>query len=259
MSAPIIDVNVTLARWPTRRLPHDDTPALVKLLRSRGITQAWAGTFDGLLHKDLASANARLADDCAKHGDGVLLPFGSVNPKLPDWEEDLRRCVEDHGMRGIRLHPNYHGYELTDAVFVHVLQMAAERKMLVQIVASMEDDRMMHPLMRVPQVDIVPLPEALAQAPGTRVVLLNASRAVPAPVLPKIFGAGEVYFDFAMLEGVGGIANQLQHMHIERLLFGSHAPMLYIDSAILKLRESDLTDDQRNIICHGNAERLMAN
>lgn len=87
MSAGIIDVSVTLSRWPLRRLPCDETPALVDLLRANGVEQAWAGTFDGMLHKDIASANARLAEECAKFGDGMLLPFGWVW-KFPDWEED---------------------------------------------------------------------------------------------------------------------------------------------------------------------------
>ena len=53
----IIDVNVNLSRWPTRRLPCDETPHLVARLRERGIAQAWAGSFDGLLYKDLAAVN----------------------------------------------------------------------------------------------------------------------------------------------------------------------------------------------------------
>ena len=67
----IIDVNVNLSRWPFRRLIGDETPELIKKLRAHNVDQAWAGTFDGLLHKDISSANARLAEECRENGRGI--------------------------------------------------------------------------------------------------------------------------------------------------------------------------------------------
>lgn len=257
MSTGIVDVNVNLSRWPFRRLPLDETAALVGSLRSLGVTQAWAGTFDNLLHKDVAGANARLTDECAKHGPGLLLPFGSVNPRLPDWEDDVRRCAEVFGMRGVRVHPNYHGYALDDPSFARLLHIAAERKLIVQLATAMEDERMMHPLVQVKPVDVAPLETLLPAVPGVRIVLLNAVRTVPFPLLGKIIGAGEVYAEIASVEGVAGISNLLQRMPVERLLFGSNAPLFYPESALFKLRESPLTDTQSNAIRCASAHRLM--
>lgn len=258
MSAAIIDVNVNLSCWPFRRLPLDETPALVDALKSLGVTQAWAGTFDGLLHKDIASANARLAEACAAHGSGLLLPFGSVNPRFPDWEEDVRRCAEDLGMRGIRLHPNYHGYTLNDPVFAQLLRIASERKLVVQLATAMEDERMMHPLVQVKPVDVTPLESLLPTLPGVRIVLLNAVRTVTPPLLEKIVGAGDAYVETATAESVDAIAKVLQRIPAERLLLGSNAPLFYPESALLKLHESALTDDQANAIRCANAQRLAA-
>jgi uncharacterized protein len=253
----LIDTNVSLSRWPCRRLPLDETPALVARLRSQGVKQAWAGSFDGLLHKDIASVNARLAEDCRKHGRGLLVPFGSVNPRLPDWEDDLRRCREEHKMPGIRLHPDYHGYKLGDPVFARLLDLARERGLIVQLVVTMEDERTQHPLMRAPHVDVTPLPALLPIRPNLRIVLLNWSRGVSGALLPKLSAAGQVYFDIATLEGVGGVASLLKQVPAERVVFGSHAPFFYLESAVLKLQESALSESEAMSIRAGNARRLL--
>jgi hypothetical protein len=252
---PLVDTNITLSRWPERRLPLDETKALVAKLRSQGVTEAWAGSFDGLLHKDIASVNARLAAECHKEGRGMLVPFGSVNPTLPDWEEDLRRCHEEHHMPGIRLHPNYHRYQLDDPRFAKLLDLAGERKLIVQLAVSMEDERMQHPLMQVPHVDVKPLAVLLESRPGSRIVLLNWGRAVKSDQLPKLAGAGHVFFDIASVEGVGGVANLLKQVPDDRVVFGSQAPFFYFESALLKLKESPLTDPHLAAIRAGNAQR----
>jgi hypothetical protein len=253
----MIDVNVNLSRWPFRRLNGDDPATLVTELRKRNVTQAWAGSFDGIFHKDLGSANTRLADDCRRHGPGMLVPFGSINPTLPDWQEDLRRCQEDHKMPGIRLHPNYHGYALKDPVFADVVQLAANRRLVVQLVVCVEDERTQHPLMRVAPVDLSPLPDLLKRSPGARLIILNSDPLHMREPLQKLLSAGDVHFDIAMAEGIGGVARLAQKVGIQRVLFGSHSPLFYLDSARLKVQESGFTDEERLAILETNARRLV--
>jgi predicted TIM-barrel fold metal-dependent hydrolase len=253
----VIDTNVYLSRWPTRRLPLDETPRLVERLKAGGVSQAWAGSFDGLLHKDISGINARLADECRAHGDGMLLPVGTVNPTLPDWEEDLRRCHETHQMSGVRLHPNYHGYTCAAAVFATLLKAAARRGLFVQIVLRMEDPRTQHRLLTAADVDPEPLISLLPTLPGLRIQLLNSLNNVRPDVLDKLTAAGNVSVEIAMLEGIGGIANLLKHVSHQRVLFGSYSPFFALEAASLKLRESALAQPLEAAIQSGNAERLL--
>jgi len=254
----MIDVNVNLSRWPFRRLVGDEPDTLVSRLRARGVTHAWAGTFDGLFHKDVAGANERLMADCQRFGRGALIPFGSINPKLPDWQRDLRRCHEEFRMPGIRLHPNYHGYNLRDPVFGELMQLAAVRRLVVQLAVRMEDERTQHPLMRVDPVDLSPLPDLLKAQPGVRLVVLNTDPSHNEAQSARLVSAADVYFDISMVERVGGLARMAQKASWPRLLFGSHYPLFYLESALLKIREAGLNGAERQAVLENNARRLVA-
>lgn len=254
----IIDTNVYLSRWPCRRLPHDETPQLVAKLRKANVEQAWVGSFDALLHKDIASVNSRIADECRRYDAELLVPIGAVNPTLPDWQDDVRRCREVHGMRGLRLHPNYHGYTLKDPRFAELLELASDRNLIVQIAVKMEDERTQHPLLRVPEVDVEPVLDLAAKHPKLPIVLLNSLRTVRGDVLDRLVAAGQVFVEHSMLEGVGGIGQLLKTLPVERLLFGSHFPFFYFESALLKLRESELANFQIAAISRNNASQLWA-
>ena len=161
-------------------------------------------------------------------------------------------------MPGIRLHPNYHGYQLDDPACARLLKLAVERRLLVQVALGMEDERMMHPLLRVPPVDTAFLANAVKQTPGLRLVLLNALGRLGGRPLLDLIAAGDVYVEIATLEGVGGLANVLRQVPAERVLFGSFAPLFYFESALLKLRESPLAAKQLTSVGNANAAALLA-
>lgn len=252
----IIDTNVSLSRWPFRRLPEDETPALAARLRSIGVSQAWAASFDALLHRDIGAVNARLAEECRRFGTGLLVPFGAVNPALPDWREDIRRCAGAYAMPGIRLHPNYHGYSLADPVFAEALAEAAARRLIVQIAVSMEDLRTQHPLVRVPPVDLAPLPD-LARTVRTRLVLLNWWSVLRGKPLTGFLAAENLSFDIATVEGIEGIGRLVERIPAERLLYGSGAPLFSPVAASLKIRESGLEGPRLASILEGNAKGVL--
>lgn len=253
----IIDTNVYLSRWPFRRLPDDEPAALAARLRANGAGEAWAGSFDGIFHKDVRAANARLAEECRVHGAGLLVPFGAVNPMLPDWREDLRRCREQHRMPGIRVHPNYHGYGLDDPEFGELVREASQRGLVVQIAVQMEDDRMQHRLMRIPPVELGPLPKLAESHPKARLMLLNGLRALSPAGVKLLARAPGIRFEIAMLDGVGGVSRAVEALGAGRVLFGSHAPFYYFESALLKVKEAGLAEEEARRVCEANARELL--
>ncbi len=250
--AEIIDTNISLFRWPFRRLPLDDREALLKKLRSLGITQAWAGSFEGLLHRDVSGVNARLAAACRPHPE--LLPVGTINLQLPGWKSDLRNCFQKHQMPAVRVHPNYHGYTLADPQFSQLLKAVTQAGRFVQVAVAMEDTRTQHPLARVPNVDLAPLPGVMRRVPGAKVQILNARlRGASLELLAKTAG---VYFDTARVEGTDGVASFLKNIPPGRVLFGTHAPFLIPEAALIRVHESDLSEEQLGAVLWQNAKQI---
>ena len=64
------------------------------------------GWDDALNHNDIASITA------SKSG-GKAIPFMSLHPLDPNWQDEYDRCVGDLGCKGIKLGPNYQDFDPT--------------------------------------------------------------------------------------------------------------------------------------------------
>jgi len=262
----IIDSNVHLFEWPFRKLKYARTDALVTKLRKHRITQAWAGSFEVVLNKQLDAANRRLAEECRARGGGMLIPIGSVNPAWPDWDEDLRRCHEQYRMSGLRLYPAYHGYALDHPEFTRLLAEAAKRGLFVQIVMRLEDERVHHFATNIPPINVAPMLDAMKKVPQAKLQLINSAGPLLGNNVAALVRDTQITFDIAATEGNGGVGRLIEGKNpsyrgaipAERLLFGSHAPFFPCESALMKLFESPLSLEQLENLMNANARRLIS-
>lgn len=261
----IIDTNVNLLEFPFRRLKYGETKALVSKLRHHRITQAWTGSFEALLHKDIDGVNTRLTEECRANGKDMLLPFGTVNIAWPDWEEDLRRCHEVYKMPGIRIYPIYQTFGLDHPEFLKLVQKTADRGMILQIVGDVEDIRHIHPIVNVRGISFEPLIDVMKKIPKAKVQLLYWNNRIGAN-LQKLVQETNVVFDISRIEGNGALGRLIEGnpwsgadipVPVDRFLFGSHAPYFPVETNILKLFESPLTIEQMQAIMNGNARSFL--
>jgi len=261
----IIDTNVNLFDWPFRALKYRDTKALVAKLKKHRVIEAWAGSFEALLAKDMSGVNARLAAECREHAPGFLIPFGSTNLAWPDWQEDVRRCHEVHKMPGIRIYPGYQPFDLDHPGMESLVKMISERDLVLQVVFGMEDPRVHHPIINVGPVTFAPLLRALKNAPNAKVELLHFSGSIRDEDLSHFLAQASLLIDISRLEGNGAVGRMIGSVQglpsarvpLERIAFGSHAPYFPLETAILKLIESPLDVQQLQAIMQGNARRLL--
>ena len=96
----IIDVHVHWGKWLTMHLPAAED-GIVDAIRRSGVSKA---CINGILNPDVAEGNDQVAAAVRRHPDD-LIGFAALNPYQPrPMIDELRRCVEDLGMRGLKVH-----------------------------------------------------------------------------------------------------------------------------------------------------------
>jgi hypothetical protein len=168
-------------------------------------------------------------------------------------------------MPGLRLYPAYHRYTLDHPELARLLDVAARRGLLVQMVLRLEDDRVHHAALDIPPVNTSPLPEVMKKVPQAKVQLINSAGTLLGNSLSALVRETQVTFDIAATEGNGGVGRLIEGKNpsyrgaipVDRLLFGSHAPFFPCESALFKLFESPLELAQLEKLMHSNARRLI--
>lgn len=100
----IIDWHVHLGRWGTMYLPamdgEKDGDVMVRRAREVGVTKL---VVNGTLFIDLREGNDAVAAYAARHPDRVI-GLAVTNPYQHDMVAEVRRCLDELGFRGVKLH-----------------------------------------------------------------------------------------------------------------------------------------------------------
>lgn len=88
--------------------------------------------------------NAYTAEVARRHPDRIVA-FGQVNARDPKAAEQVKRDWEAHGLPGLKLHPQLHGYHVVDhGLLDPIFRVCADHGILVLFNAL--DDPFVHPL-----------------------------------------------------------------------------------------------------------------
>lgn len=276
----IVDANAYVGNWPFRQLDAS-AEALVERMDEKNVDRAVVSSLDSVLYRNCHRGNRELAEEVAGHRDR-LIPLATINPSYTGWKQDLAESVQDLGLRGVRLLPNYHHYDMNAPEVKELFDVCAERDLPVFVAATLEDNRQRHPAMKLrgfESGDTIAMPEdyvdqvieTLTDCPDTDVVLGNmwtrveeVNEAVcetnPAGVhLHNFVRGGETLFDLADLfvyfsHQADEIAEELGTDH---LVFGPRLPFQIFESTYKSVEALPVSDAEREKVRAGNVLSLF--
>lgn len=249
----MIDVNTYMGNWPFRPLPGATPKDLLALLKNEGIEKALVSPIEGIFYDEPQLANEKL---CKALGDFPdLEPVAVLNPKLPNWRKNLDVCCEKYRVRALKLHPNYHHYDINDAG--ELLKATGERDIPIIIQLRVQDMRAQNPAGEAADVNISGVINAARSCPDTRFVIGGIRWGEATGRAKEIMALPNLWIDISQIEYTDCLRRIIQIYGTKQLLFGSHAPFFVVRSAILKLQEAELSEEERKAIVSGNTHEVF--
>ena len=254
----MIDSNAYVGEWPFRRLPCSQPDALLRKMDALGIEKAVVSRLENVFFKDLLVGNRELHTIVQTHPDRFI-PAYTVNPAYPGWDEDLEICLQELGVQNLRLHPNYHQYELLGQESLRLLELAQEHDLLVLIAIGLEDVRHHHRLVIVPDVAAGDIAQTVNAFPQVRFLVTAGRFREVTSIWQGVDKRENLYVENSRVQGpIHDVAKLCKIIGPDHVLFGSNSPLHYHESAKLSIEtESQIANSVKQKLFHDNAARLF--
>lgn len=235
----IIDFNAHFGAGPG--MPATYSPEeLLRLLKSAGIDRAVVA--------DLGSAfGEQTTHQPTPEG---LVRFEAINA-----EADLERLA-GLPIKGVRIYPTYHHWDLQGDAMRDLLHVAKERGLVVQICLRLQDPRVLPQRIASAQV-IEALDEMVEPYKNVRFVLSGATYYEVAEC-PELFKRGNVWTDISHVQHpTNSLLKLMGLIGTSRVIFGSNAPIFYPYHNVYRVLNSQLGNSQRESILWESAAELL--
>lgn len=248
----IIDTSTYVGHWPFRKVSGATIPELAKNGEKNGITHMVVASINAVFYRDVMDGNMELLDELkAYKGSVEFIPFAVINPNYICWKEDTIKCIKELGFKGIELAPCYHGYSLADPCAAEIFKLAGELGVPVRIEAEFENVRQHH-LLDVNKSSTPDEIAALLSASDKTTLIIGGY--FPCGLGAKLQGIinsrKNVFVNMRRPDGIvwDGWKKETSFVDSKNLCFGSLAPLLYIEPALLRVQVANV-DDSIKLAC----------
>ena len=252
-----IDFSCAIGPWAFRRLPVTTATDARRELKREGIDLAVVSSLPAVLYKNPQEGNLGLAAEVGKRS-RVWVPFAVLNPMFPGWEEDLRYCAEGLEMKGLRLYPNYHGYQLRRREARALVRAATELGWPVQVSVRLEDERYHHWGWQVKPTPVAHIAKLAADLPEATVILSGGSYADIRAFFEAVGDRENTCAELGWLKSpLEAVKTCVGEFGAERLLLGTNYPLMVPFCATEKVTRADIPAAAERAIMGGNAARIL--
>ena len=275
----LLEINAYAGHWPFKQLKHNTCGLLLDRMNKFGVDVSVISNINGIFYKNTQSANEELYDELKSESrfNDRFIPFAVINPIYAGWKDDFEISVSKLGMKGLRLYPKYHDYEMNDPSLIELVKMARDRGLPVAFDIRMVDSRQ-RSWLDIPVFEgnaevkfdiitkewqlrnIVPI---VREVPDAKYLILNLANGVNLNDEDMaLFKKADILFDTSgrAIRGDNTLSELMKRFGKEKFAHGSHSPFLDYLSGRLRvesLNEAEADEATKELLRSGNAKRVL--
>jgi predicted TIM-barrel fold metal-dependent hydrolase len=258
----LLDINAYVGHWPFKQLKYNSCAALVDRMDQFGVDVSVISHLHGVFYKNTQSANEELYEEIRAENrfKNRLIPFASINPIYAGWQDDFKTSIVKMGMRGIRLYPLYHDYEITDPACIELVKMARDKDLPVAFTLRIVDSRQRSWMDLEKEWDLKDIIPIVREVPDAKYWILNVANSTRLNEEDTtLIKNAELLFDTSG-RSINELPGLLEIYGTKKFAFGTHSPVLDYLTGLLRieaLRENEIEEDGREQLRSGNARRML--
>lgn len=256
-----IDINTSVGHWPFEQVRYNTCEKLLQRMDEFGVDLSVVSSLHGIFYKNTQMANEELIAEIKsnKKFSSRFIPFAVLNPVYANWQADLKTCVK-MGMKGIKLYPHYHDYDITEAPVLDLVKMARDNGLVIALTVKMVDYRQ-RAWIDIP--DEWPLKKFLPlirAVPDAKYMLLNISTGfVTEQPDIDVLKQKNILIDTSgrSLVKMKPLIDTYGQNHFA---FGSHSPIFDYLTSMLRIetiRDDEATSNEKELLRSGNAKKFL--
>lgn len=255
----LVDTNAYLGHFAFRQLRHNTAEGLVRLMDAKRIDRAVVSSAAAITYRNTQPGNEEVASQIRPHSDR-LTGFAVINPFYAGWEDDLKICHEEFGIKGLRLYPKWHNFSLTDTCCRELIAAANERKLVISISVRVEDHRERSWLADVPDVPLAELVNLVKTHTQVRFLFVNGADYARTALGRAAGGLPANYWiEISRLRALqnNDIGQLVRNLGPDRIVFGTGMPFNAPDPALVKMEVMEAPEEVKEQIRWKNAAGML--
>ncbi|MBK8505277.1 MAG: amidohydrolase family protein [Saprospiraceae bacterium] len=258
----LIDSNAHVGHWPFRHRKYNTCESLLGRMNQFGVEVSIVTNLSAIFYKNTQTANTDLYEELKSKSIYAdrFIPFAVINPIYGGWKDDFDTCINKYGMRGVKLYPQYHGYDLHNPSCIELVKMARNRDLVVAFSSRVVDSRPSSWMDIGTEWTLNDLLSIIRNVPDAKYLFQNAAQSLllDGDEMGIIKGVNLIIDTSG--RSLNNLGELLGTFGVDKFAFGTHSPILDYCTGLLRieaLRPSEATEENKEQIRSGNIRRLL--